>query len=478
MLRQFASYLGILTMASACVSMDAGPAPDEAESQQLLVHPERVVRSALGGAADLNLQFSEFFGSWFTLSVWFQPEFVYAHEGPIIAENGSGKFMIGMDKPEDDVPTLLLQVGQKSAEFSVPDLAPREWRHLAVRRGPTSFPSGAYTFSVYLDGTKLTPLSGTDITFSSADPMTNVPSGNVRIGRRTQRSSDAYWQFYGLVDEVAVYQGNPIVALLADTREVDELTSLVKGFTFDSVIQTNPKLAHGVTYTAPTVAASPPLAAIGSIFDLPAYMSPTETTYRLPFAAGQAWRVMQGYENNTHTGTAAFCLDMNRVGVTTQGTSVFAVADGDVVRIRDSSDDEEPWSPPSSGNYNLPWQVAFETGSNESFSYLHLQESSVETALCAGANCTPHPDETNPIAVSVGDAVGKIGTAVPSSNSHLHFGMRTTEGTTATAPMAFSDYQICDLDPGETVSTSADLAKCSWRDVARGMLVKGDIVRR
>lgn len=478
MLRQFACYLGIVSAASACVSIEDEQVADEVVGEQALVSPERVVRSALGGAADLDLQFSEFFNSWFTMSVWFQPEFVLAHEGPILAENGSGKFMIGMDQPEGGVPTLLLQVGQKSAEFYVPDLEPRQWRHLAVRRGPTTIPTGAYTFTVYLDGVKLTPVSGTDISFSSSDPMTSVPSGNVRIGRRTQRASDAYWQFYGLVDEVAVYQGNPLISPLAAEREVVEYTSLIKGFTFDTVIQTNPKLAHGVTYTAPTVAVAQPLLIGTSIFDMAAYMSPTETTYRLPFAAGQAWRVMQGYENNTHHGTAAFCLDMNRVGVTTQGTSLYAVADGDVVRIRDSSDDEDPWSPPASGDYNLPWRVMFETGTNEQFSYLHLQESSVETALCTGANCVPHPDVNNPIAISVGDNVGKVGTAVPSSNSHLHFGMRTIEGTTATAPMAFSDYQICDLDPGETVTTSADLSKCSWRDVTRGMLRKGDIVRR
>ena len=104
----------------------------------------------------------------------------------------------------------------------------------------------------------------------------------------------------------------------------------------------------------------------------------------------------------------------------------------------------------------------------------------MEQAVCPGDACDPLPtEEDNFVSVDASQKVGVVGTSKNPSNSHLHFGLRGLQGAeTHTIPMAFSNYDTCVLAAGETVTTTADLSKCTWRRVARGMPRQGEIIRR
>src|SRR5262245_9061731 len=77
---------------------------------------------ALGwqGYADTDLQFSEFLGSEHTIAFRFMPQYPNAYEGPIIAENGTGTFVIGQGDfmAGTDAPKLFVQVGSKKMTFT------------------------------------------------------------------------------------------------------------------------------------------------------------------------------------------------------------------------------------------------------------------------------------------------------------------------------------------------------------------------
>src|SRR5207237_610722 len=47
------------------------------------------------GFVDTNLKFSEFFANDHTIVLRFMAQFPNAYEGPMVAENGSGRFVIG-----------------------------------------------------------------------------------------------------------------------------------------------------------------------------------------------------------------------------------------------------------------------------------------------------------------------------------------------------------------------------------------------
>ena len=47
------------------------------------------------GFADTDLAFSEFFDASHTLSLRFMPQYPNGYEGPMIAENGTGTFVLG-----------------------------------------------------------------------------------------------------------------------------------------------------------------------------------------------------------------------------------------------------------------------------------------------------------------------------------------------------------------------------------------------
>lgn len=474
----------LLTLLAASALAAPTASPHSPQAGVGVQFPERVVRVASQGTADLDLAFDEFFDGAFTLSAWFQPEFVRAFHAPIFGENGSGRFFVGQTKQgPGDVPRLRLTVGNETVYYTVPDLERRTWHHLAVSRSAFVTPNASSTFSLWLDGRRLTPESGSEIAFSSRN-IPNAPSGNLRIGRVTPDTDmSRFWQFHGLVDEVAVYRAGATalsIGPLANGRKVVVNSSLIKGFTFDAIVESSPKLRHSTTFNDRARRIEVPAAAVGSVFDLPEYASPTYGRYTLPFARSQAWRVTQEFDDTrSHAGEDAFCWDFVRVGGASQGSEIFAAAPGNIIMVDDSTDDR---GTSEETDNNQPWKVWTHVEGNEMTSHKHLAEGSVEDALCNG-ECKALPNENRVvIPVTRGQRIGKVGTSIDASNSHLHFCMMTVPGGTpyesVTLPLAFSDYQLCVLDAGESVSTVGDLSQCTWRAVERGMPRQGQIIRR
>jgi hypothetical protein len=365
----------------------------------------------------------------------------------------------------------------------VPGLERRTWHHLAVTRSAFAMPDGASTFSLWLDGVRMTP-ENDEIAFATNGPIAKAPTGNVRIGRRTPKTdSSRFWQFYGLVDEVAVYRG-PATAItigaLAKTRKVVENDKLVKGFTFDAIVDDNPKLRHSTTFNARARRIALPATAGTSVFDDPEHASPTHGRYTLPFATNQAWQVIQEFDNTaSHQGEDAFCWDLMRVGGNSQGSNIYSASPGDVIMVDDSTDDR---GTSAQTDNNQPWKVWTKVDANEMTSHKHLAADSVEDALCSG-DCKALPNENDVvIRVTRGQKLGKVGTSIDADNSHLHFCVMTVPGgnpyNAVTIPATFSDYELCELDPGESVGSVAELSRCSWRAIERGMPRRGQIIRR
>jgi hypothetical protein len=150
------------------------------------------------GYVDTNLKFSEFFVGNHTLALRFMAQFPHAYEGPFVAENGTGRFMIGQgDYLGGSAGTkLLLAVGSQSQTY-VANLQPGRWYHLAV----VATSGTQRSFTLYLDGSPL----GAPLSIATSDPQ--LPNGTLRFGKRTtgQTVNGHDAQFYGFLDDIAVF---------------------------------------------------------------------------------------------------------------------------------------------------------------------------------------------------------------------------------------------------------------------------------
>src|SRR5262249_2161362 len=135
------------------------------------------------GYADTDLNFSEFYYRDHTIALRFMAQFPNAYEGPLVAESGSGLFMIAQgDYNSATAGTkLLLAVGSKTQTYPISfpsgpitvGLKPGWWYHLAV----VATTSGTQRlFTPYLNAPLGSPLS-----VSSTDP--SRPVGTVRFGK-------------------------------------------------------------------------------------------------------------------------------------------------------------------------------------------------------------------------------------------------------------------------------------------------------
>ena len=183
--------------------------------------PNRALTFGFGGYADLDITFGEFFHSDHTVMVRFMPQYPYAGVGPMLAEaSGNGTYVIGQGDyrdgsggPEGNTiklgpSTLLVQMGNVSAVYEVSGFANKlggpegyrgVWQHLAVvRRGDT--------IRVYLNAQQLQRFNGPELLV----PTSGLPADrtSLRIGRRAfglNREEHKFWQFYGLITDVAIY---------------------------------------------------------------------------------------------------------------------------------------------------------------------------------------------------------------------------------------------------------------------------------
>jgi len=154
-----------------------------------------------GGRADTNVALSEFLTGNHTVAVRFMMQFVNVYAGPMVAGHGSGRYFIGNGNGGADNNKISIRIGASALDVPIATNFKEAWHHVAVVRNGS-------TCTVYLDGAS----KGT-LTF----PTSNVPTGTLRFGR----SDEIHEQFYGLIDDVAVFKA----ALSASTVAAVELGS-------------------------------------------------------------------------------------------------------------------------------------------------------------------------------------------------------------------------------------------------------------
>jgi hypothetical protein len=412
------------------------------------------------GSVDTDLPFSAFWSTDHTVVMRFMPQYPNAYAGPIITVLGQGDYVIGQGDFNAKIsPTyapsrkVILRATGARRDYHHP-LTFGRWHHLAVVR------SGA-TLTLYLDGQGLFP------------PLTlngfATPTGTLRLGRRGPGlgvdGQEA--QFYGMVDEVAVYsRAIPQPDLLAQVTNNAHLSGaepgLLAGWIFAGTA-TGPRpatLSRPITRSGDTslIETSSNWNSIHDARLLP--IPANHVKMHLPFRAFEPWRCIQGFAEDpgTHQGYAAFCWDFiladwNQSGSYPHGSfaaPVFAAAPGEVSLVKE---DTPPGPPPPERDTTNRVEAKHQDG--QVSGYLHLLKNSARPWV--GDRLVD------------GQPLGKIGDETFSpGRPHLHFGVADhPDGTPGfvTIPTAFEGYEIRAADG-------------TWQPVAVGVPQHGDVVRR
>jgi concanavalin A-like lectin/glucanase superfamily protein len=431
-----------------------------------------------GGLVDTDLSFSEFFHEDHTIMVRFMPRYPYAYAGPFLAENGQGTYFIGQGdyrwgnggylRPGD--PVLFVKIGNSFEYYLMPQVQRATWHHLAaVRTGNT--------FTMYLDGQKLDP--ALNITSQ------NLPQGNLRLGRRTDQrmvfrtpsldGAGYVGQFYGLIDDVAVYRRplneqeitDLIAGLNRDGRLTGYETNLYAGWSFDvpgmnSETRKMPmELARRYSMAQPNssliqvsaVSRSDPMD--GKAMD--SYHVQWNLT--LPFKLNETWEVKQGYDSQggSHNGYASFCLDFIRSDLaSSEGVILVSSAPGRVENVIEGN-------PQGSPNGN---DVNFKFTKELTYGYLHIQQGSYSRFGFDPVPPQNKPEWLRPF-VKRDIEVAAVGDTAAPGNPHLHFGTTALSNVSPgliTIPVAFSNYWVLE---GNT-----------WVFVPLGTPLNGQVIMR
>ena len=249
-----------------------------------------------GGRADTNVALTEFFGADHTVAVRFMIQFANIYEGPMLAVHGSGTYFIGCGDGSAGNNKITIRIGSGSLELPIAQTFQGSWHHVAVVRSGT-------IGTVYLDGASKGTL---------ALPASGQPSGTLRMGR----SDQIHQQFYGFLDDVAIFKAALTAAQVSALASANTLTgnetNLLAGYVFGD----GPTAALPATLTRPVtlvpgahyVNVSPNRNNAADRGLLPLSLV---SHMRLPFAQGQIASIVQGFANPTvsHSGYAAFCFD-------------------------------------------------------------------------------------------------------------------------------------------------------------------------
>jgi hypothetical protein len=407
------------------------------------------------GFADTDLNFTEFFSGDHTLSLWFMPQFPNAYEGPFVAENGSGVFVLGqgdfLAAPAWGT-KLFLAVGSQAKNYPAA-LQAGQWYHLAV---VARIQGSRRLITLYLDGAQL----GTPLAVRTNDPL--LPTGTLRFGKRTtgQTVNLHNAQYYGFLDDIAVFNrplSQAVIQGLASSKSLltGRESGLLAGYTF-SKGRLPTKLSRPVNLSAgaQTIIVSTNRDNAVDALNLPL---PTQhEEMRLPFPPGEAWFVVQGYDtaNGSHKGYASFTWDFILADQPSSGeypngsggAPLYASSAGIVVTVRES----EPLGT------NVANLLEIEQSPEEIQTYLHLRQNSIKVELGD--------------AVIIGQQValtGSTGMGACFGCNHLHFGvLDKPDGTPGfiTLPIAFSNYEVRD-------------SSGRWQPVARGIPLFGEVIR-
>jgi hypothetical protein len=406
------------------------------------------------GYADTDLQFSEFYGNDHTLMTRFMVQYPNAYTGPILSVNGSGQFLVAKVDAE---PRLQVILGGNGVMLDLPNpVQAGVWYHLAVVRSADSF-----TF--YLDGA----ICQTCTIPAGPTP----PSGTLRLARLPDGATAANrdGQFYGFIDDTAVYDealdASQIAAIAAGPRLTGSEPHLYAGYTFDSVTPAGDELPAALsrpvsfrTRTAGPVIPGEPasVSLVSELRDNAAdaqHLPPPfqQVSMRLPFPVGEAWGVIQGWDNSlgSHHGAASFAWDFILAGhpvSATEGKAIFAATPGVVEETRNDRDSCSGFP----ANYVMVQHAPSEIGA-----YLHFVKGSV--AVAEGQ------------ALASGDYLADAGDTGNSSCGfhHLHYALHdlpeSQAGALVTFPAAFSNYEV--------------YGNGGWQLVRRGVPRLGELVR-
>jgi hypothetical protein len=353
---------------------------------------KRALTFGFGGYAELGVTVGEFVHSNHTVTLRYMPQYPYGYRGALLGDaGGTSVYSIGQGDYREGTggdkklgPSVLrVQIGSSAAIYLLTGFVDEDggpvgyrgvWQHLALVR------EGA-AFRTYLNGVRLTKFSGTE-TF----PSTGLPADatKLRVGRRDRD------QFYGLIDEVAIYTralSAAEIATAAATTLTGGESGLLAGFRFDSEFTsppmnravTLPKAANIPDYVTPSAAEPVPVyyvpvsgnrdsAADRKMFDL----RPSKVNATLPFCAGEWWRIAQGHDdpNGSHNGFATFSWDITRINGDTPGATIIAAAPGRLY-FADEYDAEDQHAKHGSNSISVYHAV------EERAVYMHLQTGSV-----------------------------------------------------------------------------------------------------
>lgn len=430
-----------------------------------------------------------------TTSVRFMAAYEAAFRGVLVSD-GTGSYRLGL-APYSSLgsPAIEVAVGGVTFTHPLPDPVltdndfrqgppqqpPRKWRQLALTQT-------AGLVSVYLDGARLAEFAAGDA----------PAAGTVRFGRLAS-AGEVQDQFYGLIDEVAIFErplaASEVEALARKSQPESPVTGKVLGFSFDVWPQAMrpPEPPLTLLGSARFCEVSPTRLDAADSAELPKPRH--ETRFTLPFAEGQVWLLIQGINSRlSHNDSAAFALDFLRVEpslvslhglrsvphdntrvpggshAASAGAPFVAAADGTVVaRVDCFPDDNRGRCPdaaygdvsqaPAAGapaNRNL---LCLQHAAGEVSCALHLQSSSIRVK--AGER------------VLRGRELAKVG-RTGARTVHLHFAVGDSSESNVpgsftslvTFPVAFSDYEV-----------STDFG-ASWRRVDEGVPSPGEWLRR
>lgn len=460
-----------LLAGSACTPVPGSPAtlPDSGAAEL-----------TWGTSYDTGIEMASFFGGEHTLAVRFMAQYERSYEGPLLAAvttPDSSSYAVDVEGREaagQTVAHLGLRISGQVFHYLVPDAVPEPgapangkaatpalpvWRQLFLVRRHDAM--GGSRLEVWLDEHLLTPL-GRSTPYLS---LTGVPApaGPLRIGQRpADLTKEARNQFYGFVDDVAVYD-HAFTRLEIRRRLADPVTEsaagLVTGINFDRPRSGDgPKLRppSSLTGTARIVEVSATHDGATDASRLP--ILPNSTPLGLPFAAGEVWEVVQEFAT-TSTHGRGFAWDFVYVppghvagtdqddSSPTDGRKFVAAADGTVTLVLHGYSTHDP---PAN------W-IVVKRGQDEYVGYAHLRQNSA--VVTAGQ------------AIHRWDLLGVasyVGTAIP--HLHLEVSDRAEAATfnpmLVTRPAYFTDYCV-----------SRDLGG-TWTFVPAGMPRRAELVRR
>ncbi len=379
-------------------------------------------------------------------------------------------------------PQFMVKIGSQERLYNAPNLQPGNWVQLAVVRAHN-------TFKIYLDAKAIDQIP--------IDPSDDkLPRGrtNLRLGRRTNGSpnrdpdsdDDEFeklvngkeGQFYGLIDDVAVFKRAltrdqiDLIRLNPEERIRPDDPTLAGAWNFadrqpEGVMSQSRVFFNSLSTAKKSAGVSLVSESRSSPIDrklLP--LAFQKQRRQLPFRPNQVWTVIQGMNDpeGSHMGGSAFSLDFHLVGPQTPfkvvnpnhdgiscGEPVLASAAGKVIRRQDKGN---PDPNIEKNDFDGPNVLYVENAPGEYGSYMHLFTGSISRAI---------PNEFE-VSVKLEQKVGEVGTM---NGCHLHIGVfEDLRDDGINYPQEFSDYEVS-RDEGKT-----------WHKVLRGTPRFGDWVRR